>query len=164
MKLKANGIDINYEIEGDGPVVTFSHSLACNLGMWDDQVRALKGRYRVLRFDTRGHGQSGAPAGAYSLNLGGTPSSGTGIAYTSTGIVAGPIPAAGVNVHQMYVFGNEYYSVCELKGIQILRTPPGPQKTDELDQRRSIGWKAFFKAVITNEKFGLRIECESDFD
>jgi 3-oxoadipate enol-lactonase len=67
MKLKANGIDINYEIEGDGPVVTFSHSLACNLGMWDDQVRALKGRYRVLRFDTRGHGQSGAPAGAYSL-------------------------------------------------------------------------------------------------
>jgi 3-oxoadipate enol-lactonase len=67
MKLKANGMDINYEIEGDGPVVTFSHSLACNLSMWDEQVRALKGRYRVLRFDTRGHGQSGAPAGAYTL-------------------------------------------------------------------------------------------------
>jgi len=67
MKLKANGIDINYEIEGDGPVVTLSHSLACNLSMWDEQVRALKGRYRVLRFDTRGHGQSGAPAGAYTL-------------------------------------------------------------------------------------------------
>ena len=67
MKLKANGIDINYEIEGDGPVVTFSHSLACNLSMWDEQVRALKGRYRVLRFDTRGHGQTGAPAGAYTL-------------------------------------------------------------------------------------------------
>jgi 3-oxoadipate enol-lactonase len=67
MKLKANGIDINYEIEGDGPVVTFSHSLACNLSMWDEQARALKGRYRVLRFDTRGHGQSGAPAGADSL-------------------------------------------------------------------------------------------------
>jgi 3-oxoadipate enol-lactonase len=67
MKLKANGIDINYEIEGDGPVVTFSHSLACNLGMWDEQVRALKGRYRVLRFDTRGHGQTSAPSGAYTL-------------------------------------------------------------------------------------------------
>jgi len=68
MKLKANGIDINYEIEGDGPVVTFSHSLACDLSMWDEQVRALKSRYRVLRYDTRGHGQSGAPAGAYSLD------------------------------------------------------------------------------------------------
>lgn len=67
MKLSANGIDINYEIEGEGPVVTFSHSLACNLSMWDEQVRALKGRYRVLRFDTRGHGQTGAPAGAYGL-------------------------------------------------------------------------------------------------
>ncbi len=67
MKIKANGIEINYEIEGDGPVVTFSHSLACTLSMWDEQVRALKNRYRVLRYDTRGHGQTSAPAGAYTL-------------------------------------------------------------------------------------------------
>ena len=68
MKLKANGIEINYQIEGDGPVVTFSHSLACNLSMWDEQARALKDRFRVLRYDTRGHGQTEAPAGAYSLD------------------------------------------------------------------------------------------------
>ena len=68
MKVKANGIDINYTIEGEGPVVTFSHSLACHLGMWDEQARALKDRFRVLRFDTRGHGQTSAPAGAYSLD------------------------------------------------------------------------------------------------
>lgn len=67
MKIKANGIEINYEIEGDGPVVTFSHSLACTLAMWDGQVRALKNRYRVLRYDTRGHGQTSAPVGAYTL-------------------------------------------------------------------------------------------------
>lgn len=67
MKLSTNGIEINYAIEGDGPVVTFSHSLGCNLSMWDAQAAALRGRYRVLRFDTRGHGQSGAPAGAYTL-------------------------------------------------------------------------------------------------
>lgn len=67
MKLKANGVDIHYVIEGDGPVVTMSHSLGCNLSMWDDQARALRGRYRVLRFDTRGHGQSSAPPGPYSL-------------------------------------------------------------------------------------------------
>jgi 3-oxoadipate enol-lactonase len=67
MKLTANGIEMNYEIEGDGPVVTFSHSLACNLSMWDEQVRALRSRYRVLRYDTRGHGQTAAPAGAYTL-------------------------------------------------------------------------------------------------
>jgi 3-oxoadipate enol-lactonase len=67
MKIKANGIEINYQIDGDGPVATFSHSLACNLSMWDEQVRALQGRYRVLRYDTRGHGQTEAPAGAYGL-------------------------------------------------------------------------------------------------
>jgi 3-oxoadipate enol-lactonase len=67
MKIKANGIEINYQIDGDGPVVTFSHSLACNLSMWDEQVRVLQGRYRVLCYDTRGHGQTEAPAGAYAL-------------------------------------------------------------------------------------------------
>jgi len=68
MKLKANGIEINYQIEGDGPVVTFSHSLACNLSMWDEQAQGLEGRFRVLRYDTRGHGQTEAPAGAYTLD------------------------------------------------------------------------------------------------
>ena len=66
MKIRANGIDINYEIEGSGPWLTMSHSLACDLHMWDPQMPALK-RFKVLRFDTRGHGQSGAPAGDYTL-------------------------------------------------------------------------------------------------
>ncbi len=68
MKLTANGIEINYTLEGEGPVVTLSHSLGCNLSMWDEQARALKGRYRVLRFDTRGHGQTSAPPGPYTLD------------------------------------------------------------------------------------------------
>ena len=38
MRIKANGIDINYTIEGAGPWLTMSHSLACNLHMWDDQM------------------------------------------------------------------------------------------------------------------------------
>ena len=67
MTITTNGIDIHYTLEGDGPSVTMSHSLGCNLTMWDEQARALKERYRVLRFDTRGHGQTTAPAGAYTL-------------------------------------------------------------------------------------------------
>jgi len=68
MKRTANGIEIHYALEGEGPVVTLSHSLGCNLSMWDEQARALKGRYRVLRYDTRGHGQTSAPAGPYTLD------------------------------------------------------------------------------------------------
>lgn len=67
MKIKANGIDIHYEIEGNGPWLTMSHSLACNLTMWDPQMPVLTRKFQVLRFDTRGHGQSSAPAGDYTL-------------------------------------------------------------------------------------------------
>jgi 3-oxoadipate enol-lactonase len=67
MKLATNGIEIHYVVEGEGPVVTLSHALGCNLSMWDEQARVLRERYRVLRFDTRGHGQSSAPSGPYTL-------------------------------------------------------------------------------------------------
>ncbi len=67
MKAKANGIEINYEIAGSGPWVTLSHSLGCDLHMWDEQMDALTKKYQVLRFDTRGHGASSTPAGAYTL-------------------------------------------------------------------------------------------------
>lgn len=67
MKLSANGIDIHYTIEGDGPIVTMSHALGCNLSLWDGQANVLSSRYRVLRYDARGHGQTSAPPGPYSL-------------------------------------------------------------------------------------------------
>ncbi len=67
MKVKTNGIEINYEIDGSGPWVTLSHSLACNIHMWDEQMDVLTKKYKVLRFDTRGHGASSAPAGDYTL-------------------------------------------------------------------------------------------------
>lgn len=69
MKISANGININYTIEGEGPWLTLSHSLACNLHMWDEEAKRLSKRYRVLRCDTRGHGASDAPSGAYSFEL-----------------------------------------------------------------------------------------------
>src|SRR5258708_15025167 len=69
MKAKSNGIGINYTIEGQGPWVVMSHSLACDRSMWDEQAQLLKTRFRVLRFDTRGHGGSDAPEGAYTLDM-----------------------------------------------------------------------------------------------
>jgi 3-oxoadipate enol-lactonase len=68
MKIAANGIEVHYTLEGAGPLVTLSHSLGCNVSMWDEQARALSDRYKVLRFDTRGHGGTSAPAEAYTLD------------------------------------------------------------------------------------------------
>jgi len=69
MKITANGITMHYEMDGpeSAPVVTLSHSLATDLSMWDPQVAVLKSGYRVLRYDTRGHGGTDAPEGPYTL-------------------------------------------------------------------------------------------------
>ncbi len=69
MKAKSNGIELNYEIHGSkGPWVVLSHSLACDLHMWEAQIDLLKDRFRVLAYDTRGHGRSDAPSGAYTMD------------------------------------------------------------------------------------------------
>ena len=70
MKIKANGITINYQIDGpdDAPCLVFSNSLATSLAMWNEQVSALKDSYRVLRYDQRGHGATDAPAGRYAFD------------------------------------------------------------------------------------------------
>ena len=52
MKARVNGIDIHYSIEGEGPWITLSHSLACDASMWDPQIDMLKKCFKVLRFDT----------------------------------------------------------------------------------------------------------------
>ncbi len=70
MKITVNGISVNYQLEGpaNAPVVTLSHSLATNLSLWESQIPALTSRYRVLRYDTRGHGGTDAPEGPYTLD------------------------------------------------------------------------------------------------
>jgi pimeloyl-ACP methyl ester carboxylesterase len=70
MKTTANGISMNYTLEGpaSAPVVTMSHSLATDNSMWDPTVPPLTGRFRVLRYETRGHGKTDAPKGAYTLD------------------------------------------------------------------------------------------------
>ncbi len=71
MKAKVNGIETNYEIHGKegAPWLTFSHSLACTLRMWEPQVAEFKDRFRILLYDTRGHGASEAPKGPYTLDM-----------------------------------------------------------------------------------------------
>ena len=70
MKIKASGIQMNYQLSGkeNAPVVVLSHSLGSSLAMWDPQMEYLESHYRVLRYDTRGHGGSDAPKGAYTLD------------------------------------------------------------------------------------------------
>jgi 3-oxoadipate enol-lactonase len=65
----ANEISLRYEIAGKGPWLVLLHSLATDLTLWDDQMDALTSHFRVLRFDTRGHGGSDAPDIPYDFTM-----------------------------------------------------------------------------------------------
>jgi 3-oxoadipate enol-lactonase len=67
--LKSGEARIHYALEGQSgsPVLLFSNSLGANYSMWDPQAHEFHKKFRVLRYDTRGHGQSSATPGPYSI-------------------------------------------------------------------------------------------------
>jgi len=70
MKAKINGFEMVYEVSGPAgaPVVVLHHPLATHLGGWDHLTAALQGRFRVVRFDARGHGLSEATPAPYDFD------------------------------------------------------------------------------------------------
>ena len=67
--IDADGCPIYVEVEGRerAPVLMLSNSLGTTLHMWDGQVAAFTEHFRLVRYDHRGHGQSGVPAGPYTM-------------------------------------------------------------------------------------------------
>jgi 3-oxoadipate enol-lactonase len=70
-KIRINGVELAYRFDGpaNGRVVMMSNSLMSDYTMWDVTIPALTDRYRVLRYDTRGHGRSGTTSGPYSIGM-----------------------------------------------------------------------------------------------
>jgi 3-oxoadipate enol-lactonase len=69
--VSTNGIKMAYRFDGpeDAPVLVLSNSLMSTHRMWDPQMTAFTASYRVLRYDTRGHGATGTTEGAYSIDM-----------------------------------------------------------------------------------------------
>ena len=69
--VKARDADLLVRIDGPQgkPWILLSNSLATDLHMWDDQIAFLTQTHRVVRYDTRGHGQSTAPRGPYDFDM-----------------------------------------------------------------------------------------------
>src|SRR5207248_1045827 len=60
---------LRYHVDGEhgAPALVLSNSLGTDLTMWDPQIPEFAKRFRVLRYDTRGHGQSSVTAAPYSV-------------------------------------------------------------------------------------------------
>ena len=69
--IDAGGLRQYYRIDGndDSPALIFLHSLGCDHAQWDAQAADLQSRFRVLRYDLRGHGATDAPDGDYSIEM-----------------------------------------------------------------------------------------------
>lgn len=67
----ADGCRLHWRLDGQegAPVLLLSNSLGTSMDMWGPQMPALTQHFRVLRYDSRGHGMSDAPAGPYSIDL-----------------------------------------------------------------------------------------------
>jgi 3-oxoadipate enol-lactonase len=68
-RVQAGDLCIRYELSGadDRPVVLFSNSLGTSFRMWDVQTAEFANRFRILRYDTRGHGETAVTPGPYSV-------------------------------------------------------------------------------------------------
>ncbi len=70
MEAEVNGISINYRVDGEnGDWLVLSNSLSSNHTMWDAEAEVWARDYRVLRYDTRGHGDSKASQAPYTLDM-----------------------------------------------------------------------------------------------
>jgi 3-oxoadipate enol-lactonase len=72
--MTTDAVELHYVLEGpaDAPVLVMSNSLGTTLHVWDEQAPVLRERFRLLRYDHRGHGGSSVPTGSYSMeDLGG---------------------------------------------------------------------------------------------
>lgn len=70
-KLNSNGVELYYEVHGQGPVLLLTHGFSATGDMWRGQVEALSKKHTLVIWDMRGHGQSDYPEdpAAYSETL-----------------------------------------------------------------------------------------------
>jgi pimeloyl-ACP methyl ester carboxylesterase len=67
--LKANGIEIHYEIKGQGPPLTMIMGMSCSLRQWEWMTNLLSDTFQIITFDNRGAGKSGKPDIEYSTEM-----------------------------------------------------------------------------------------------
>jgi len=67
--IDADGCPLHVEVEGPAgaPVLMLSNSLGTTLQMWDAKAKVFAEKFRLVRYDRRGHGASGATRGPYSM-------------------------------------------------------------------------------------------------
>lgn len=140
----SDGCSIHYRFDGeeDRPVVVLSNSLGSTLAMWEPQMASLTERYRVLRYDNRGHGQSDAPPGPYTIDR---------IATDARELIAGlelaPVLWCGLSMGGMVGMWLGANAAHTLKRAVLANTSPLIGQPDVWNQRIAMAEKEGMEAL-----------------
>lgn len=133
--INVGGVEIQYADKGQGPAVLFLHGFPLSLGMWDEQ-EALSDRYRIVRFDARGHGGSGVGDSALTMDR---------IAEDAAVLIEqlrlGPVVLAGCSMggYAAFAFAQKHPSL--LRGLVLVDTKAGADTPEARKGRGELAAK-----------------------
>ena len=129
-RINIGGVDIRYADKGSGPVVLFLHAFGLSLRMWDEQ-EALSDRFRIVRFDARGHGGSGLGDALLTMDR---------IADDAANLIEqlrlGPVILVGCSMGGYAAFAFAQKHAALLRGLILVDTRAG---ADSAEGRRGRG-------------------------
>lgn len=130
--------NLNFVKQGQGPIIVLSHALGCDLHMWDEVAATLQERYTVLRYDHRGHGQTLAEPGAFSMNE---------LADDAAALIAqqagGPVHFVGLSMGGMTAQALAVRHPALIKSLVIANSAAG------YDEAARAGWKTRVDTVLS---------------
>jgi len=133
--INVGGVELQYADKGQGPTVLFLHGFPLSLGMWDAQ-EALSDRYRIVRFDARGHGGSGVGDSALTMDR---------IAEDAAVLIEqlrlGPVILAGCSMggYAAFAFAQKHPSL--LRGLVLVDTKAGADTPEARKGRGELAAK-----------------------
>lgn len=134
--LRANGVDIYYEVAGEGQPLVFIHGLGSSTQDWESQVPVFAKSFKVITFDLRGHGRSDKPAGPYDVPM---------FSHDLAGLLQGlDIPRAhivGISLGGGVAFEFAINYPAQTKTLTIVNSAPtlGPVEQTQPEIERRVG-------------------------
>ncbi len=134
--IKANGIDLHYEVTGQGTPLLFIHGLGSCAEDWEYQVTEFARDHQVITFDFRGHGRSQGPKGPYAMKM---------LAGDAEALLralgVGPAHVVGVSLGGGIAFQLAVSAPKLVKTLCIVNS--GPEGVFRTFKQRLIVWKRF---------------------
>jgi 3-oxoadipate enol-lactonase len=152
MKFKAvrgNVFHTDFKLVNNRPVIVFVNSLGCDFRIWDVIIERIKGKYSILRYDSRGQGLSGEGEPPYSMRDHALDLQGLIDAFHEPGT---PLVICGLSIGGQIVMEYALDSLCRADGIILCDTAPRIGSAERYEARiktiRNGGMKSFAAAQM----------------